>query len=467
MSKNTILIADDDASIRLVLSQALAREGYQVRATSNASTLWKWVKEGEGDLVLTDVMMPDGSVFDFLPRMRMDRPSLPIIVMSAQNTVLTAIAAAEKGAYEYLPKPFDLEVMVATIRKALDGRKDYSAAAKQKKAEKDEKLPLVGRSPVMQEVYRVLSRVAGSDLTVLIQGESGVGKALVARSLHDFSRRRNEPFVRLGLAALEPSELDAALNGRRDDDAGVLKTVAGGTLLLDGLADCGMQTQARLARVLSDGASVDSIRIVATADKDLKGLVAQGLFREDLFYRINVVTIDVPPLRDRRDDIPDLARTFLSRLVSRGLPERLLDKAAAEVLSNWDWPGNVRELENLVSRLAALHPDTVIDAAAVRAELNREVLPEVSVTAPDADSSLESVTKSALRRMLSGLASNGAPLVNIYETVLEAVERPLFQLILAETKGNQIKAADILGLNRNTLRKRLQTLAIDPGNLKS
>lgn len=465
MSKHSILIADDDASIRLVLSQALAREGYQVRATSNASTLWKWVKEGEGDLVLTDVMMPDGSVFDFLPRMRMDRPTLPIIVMSAQNTVLTAIAAAEKGAYEYLPKPFDLDVMIATIRKALDGRKDYSAAAKQKKAEKDEKLPLVGRSAAMQEVYRILSRVAGSDLTVLIQGESGVGKALVARSVHDFSRRRTEPFVRLGLASLEPAELDVAMHGR-DDSGGMLTAVRGGTLLLDGLADCSLATQARLARLLSDGASLGNVRIVATADRDLKAMVAHGLFREDLFYRLNVVTIEVPPLRDRRDDIPDLARTFLSRAVGRGLPERMLDKSAADVLAGWSWPGNVRELENLVSRLAALHPDAVIDADAVRSELSREVRPEpVSVGIEESDD-LETVARSALRGVFVRLRSESGGMHDLYETVLAAFERPLFELTLAETRGNQIKAAEILGLNRNTLRKRLQSLDIDPGDLK-
>jgi two-component system, NtrC family, nitrogen regulation response regulator GlnG len=331
----SVLIADDDASIRLVLSQALAREGYQVRATGNAATLWKWIKEGDGDLVLTDVMMPDGNLFDYLPRMRMERPKLPIIVMSAQNTLLTAVSAAEQGAYDYLPKPFDLDVMVGVVRRALDGKRDLNASNQQRKAEKEERLPLIGRSVPMQEVYRTLSRAAGFDLTVLIEGESGVGKKLVARVLHNFGRRKDGPFVTLSLAALEPAGLDLAIAG--NNGPGLFEQAKGGTLFLDGLADAPLTTQARLARILADAgdpaSQLGDIRIIAASERDLKSLVASGAFREDLYYRLNVVTISVPPLRERMSDVPDLARAFLARAMKDGLGEKALDKGGAEELA--------------------------------------------------------------------------------------------------------------------------------------
>jgi two-component system, NtrC family, nitrogen regulation response regulator GlnG len=455
MSGRTVLIADDDASIRLVLSQALTREGFQVRATGNASTLFKWVKDGDGDLVLTDVMMPDGSVFDVLPRMRMERPKLPIIVMSAQNTLLTAMSAAEQGAYDYLPKPFDLDVMTGLVRRALNTKPDFGAAVQAKRAEKEERLPLIGRSAPMQEVYRVLSRVAGSDLTVLIEGESGTGKKLAARTIHDFGRRKGQPFLSLNLAALEPAALDAELSG----EGGVLARARGGTLYLAGLADAPLATQARLARLLSDGAV--EARLIASADRDLRDLAAQGLFRDDLFYRLNVVTIRIPPLRDRLGDVADLARAFLARAAKEGLPEKALDKGGADELAGWSWPGNVRELENLMRRIAALHPDPLVGAETVRKELAREKLvPAAPVLAPD-DADLETAAYGAIQRLFADAHAGGKPLKDLHEEVIAAVERPLFELTLRETRGNQIRAADILGLNRNTLRKRLQTLNID------
>jgi two-component system nitrogen regulation response regulator GlnG len=461
-----ILIADDDASIRLVLSQALAREGYQVRATGNAATLLKWIKEGDGDLVLTDVMMPDGNLFDYLPRMRMERPKLPIIVMSAQNTLLTAVSAAEQGAYDYLPKPFDLDVMIGVVRRALDGKRDLNASNQQRKAEKDERLPLIGRSLPMQEVYRTLSRVAGLDLTVLIEGESGVGKKLVARVLHGFGRRKDGPFITLSLAALDPAGLDAAIAGK--NGFGLFDQAKGGTLFLDGLADTPLPTQARLARILADLGDNQSpmadIRLIAASEHGVKGLVSSGSFREDLYYRLNVVTIAVPPLRDRLSDVPDLARAFLARAMRDGLGEKVLDKGGAEELETWSWPGNVRELENVMRRITALSPDPIIGADTIKRELLRErtFIPGVSSRSEDDD--LETVSRSAIAKMIAKATLAGHPLSNLHETVIAAVERPLFELALRETRGNQIKAAEILGLNRNTLRKRLANL--EGGGLK-
>ncbi len=464
-----VLIADDDASIRLVLSQALAREGYQVRATGNAATLWKWIKEGEGDLVLTDVMMPDGNLFDYLPRMRMERPKLPIIVMSAQNTLLTAVSAAEHGAYEYLPKPFDLDVMIGLVRRALEGKKDFNASNQQRKAEKEERLPLIGRSLPMQEVYRTLSRAAGFDLTVLIEGESGVGKKLVARVLHEYGRRKSGPFVTLSLAALDPRSLDQAIEGH--NGVGLFAEAAGGTLFLDGLADTPMPTQARLARILADTSGPKSamgdVRLVAASDRDLKGLVMNGSFREDLYYRLNVVTITVPPLRERMSDVPDLARAFLARATKDGLGEKVLDKSGAEELETWSWPGNVRELENVMRRIAALSPDPVIGADTIRRELFRERSQPIVTGHIGQDDDLETVARTAISKLIAQASATGKSMTDLHESVIAAVERPLFELTLRETRGNQIKAADILGLNRNTLRKRLALLDIDVGRGKA
>jgi two-component system, NtrC family, nitrogen regulation response regulator GlnG len=478
-SGRNVLIADDDASIRLVLSQALAREGFQVRATGNAATLWKWVKEGDGDLVLTDVMMPDGNLFDFLPRIRMERPSLPIVVMSAQNTLLTAVSAAEQGAYDYLPKPFDLDVMIGIVRRALVGKRDLNASNQQRKAEKEERLPLIGRSLPMQEVYRTLSRAAGFDLTVLIEGESGVGKKLVAKVLHDFGRRKSGPFETLSLAALEPSSLDQEIEGTHGQP-GLFERAAGGTLFLDGLADAPLATQARLARILADdntsrraskGANgsptggsggAASVRLVASADRDLKAMVNAGSFRDDLYYRLNVVAIQVPPLRERLADVPDLARAFLARATKDGLGEKVLDKGGAEELASWQWPGNVRELENMMRRIAALSPDPVVTADVVKQYLAKDrTVPVSSSGVPDDD--LETVARIAISHLINEANLASKPLENLHDTVISAVERPLFELALKETRGNQIKAADILGLNRNTLRKRLQTLDIEAG----
>ena len=326
-----VLIADDDASIRLVLSQALTREGFQIRATGNASTLWKWVREGEGDLVITDVVMPDENIFEILPQIRRERPKLPVVVMSAQNTLLTAVSAAEQGAYDYLPKPFDLDELIAIVRRALDGGRDNQAAQRQRKAAREERLPLIGRSAPMQEVYRTIARVMATDLTVLIQGESGTGKELVARALHDFGRRRAGPFVAMNLAAAPRDHIESELFGEEAPGrtrTGRFEAASGGTLFLDEIGDMPPEAQTRLLRVLQEGeyAPVGAgalrkadVRIVAATNKELRSLIAQGLFREDLFYRLNVVPLRLPPLRDRLGDIPDLARAFLERANRDGM----------------------------------------------------------------------------------------------------------------------------------------------------
>jgi two-component system nitrogen regulation response regulator GlnG len=463
--QHKILIADDDASIRLVLSQAFGRLGYQVRATGNAATLLKWVSEGEGDLVITDVVMPDENVFDVLPRIRKQRPKLPVIVMSAQNTLLTAVNAAEIGAFEYVPKPFDLDDMTAAAKRALARPVDQEANKAQARAMRDERLPLIGRSSPMQEVYRTIARLVGADLTVLILGESGAGKELVARALHDLGPRRDGRFAVVNLAAVPRERVEAELFGKGEGDVGKLVEADGGTLFLDEVGDMPLDAQTRLSRII-DGSEAatnprtgrrPNVRIIAATNRDLRALIREGLFREDLFFRLNVARIRLPPLRDRTEDIPDLARAFLLRANREGLPAKAIDAAALDRLKAYDWPGNVRELENLVRRICALYTEDLITARIVDRELQDQ---STAPTEPGGPVTLSGLVERHLAQSFAD-QPDGIPPPGLYDRVLHEVERPLLSLTLAATRGNQVRAAEILGLNRNTLRKKIQDLGLE------
>lgn len=475
----TILIADDDAAIRTVLSQSLTRAGYDVRVTSNASTLWKWVAAGEGDCVVSDVVMPDENIFDLLPRMKKIRPELPIIVMSAQNTFMTAIRASEKGAYEYLPKPFDLVELTGIVGRALEESKRKPTQQSNIESAQDEAMPLVGRSAAMQEIYRVLARMIQSDLTVLINGESGTGKELIARALHEYGKRKNGPFVAINMAAIPRDLIESelfghekgAFTGALSRSAGRFEQAENGTLFLDEIGDMPMDAQTRLLRVLQQGEYTTvggrtpiktNVRIVAASNKDLRNLINQGLFREDLYYRINVVPLRIPPLRERREDIPDLANHFIKKVQEEGLEEKRLLPEAIELLSSNDWPGNVRELENLIRRLAALYPQDEITAEIVATELsgNNEGAWVAGSSEPSAQD--VSISRAVELNMLNYFGSFGddLPPPGLYHRVLSELEYPLILATLTATRGNQIKAADVLGLNRNTLRKKIRDLGV-------
>jgi two-component system, NtrC family, nitrogen regulation response regulator GlnG len=469
MSHGNILIADDDAGIRTVVNQALARAGYSPRATGNAATLWNWVSQGEGDVVITDVIMPDENAFDLIPRMKKLRPDLPIIVMSAQNTFMTAITAAERGAYEYLPKPFDLKELVAVVTRALKEPKRPAPASAQPP---DEQLPLVGRSPAMQDVYRVMARLTQTDLTVLITGESGTGKELVARALHDYGRRRNGPFVAINMAAI-PRELieselfgheKGAFTGAHARSVGRFGQADGGTLFLDEIGDMPMEAQTRLLRVLQEGEYMPvggrtpirtDVRIVAATNKSLDAQIAQGQFREDLYYRLNVVPLRVPPLRERADDVPDLVQHFLAAGEKQGLPSKAVQPEAMTQLKRYRWPGNVRELENLVHRLAALYAQDEITSDVVAAELPGAGPAGAGSSEVAQDGSLSAFMDRHLGEYFAQFGEELPP-PGLYERIIAEVEQPLINAALAATGGNQIKAAALLGLNRNTLRKKIR-----------
>lgn len=468
----TILVADDDAAIRTVVSQALSRAGFNVRTTGTASGLWQWVNDGEGDVVVTDVVMPDGNGLDLIPRIQKHRPGLPIVVMSAQNTLATAVKANEVGAYEYLPKPFnikDLQDVVQTACQSLTLEK-----AKTPSGTTDDELPLVGRSAAMQDVYRTIARIVSTDLTVMITGESGTGKELVAHALHDLSPRKNGPFIAVNMAAI-PRELieselfgheRGAFTGATNRAPGKFEQAQGGTLFLDEIGDMPIDAQTRLLRVLQEGEYTPvgarnsiktNVRIVAATNKNPKSLVDGGLLREDLFYRLNVIPIRLPSLRERWEDIPLLANHFLKLAAKSGLPEKTIHVDALTALQEHRWPGNVRELENLIRRLVALYPDDIITPKIVTMELGQS---EKSGNIPSKEEGLGESVEYHISRYFAA-HGHQLPPDGLYDRVLKEVERPLIIACLTATQGNQLRAAELLGLNRNTLRKKIRLLDIN------
>jgi two-component system nitrogen regulation response regulator GlnG len=384
---------------------------------------------------------------------------------------LTAVKAAERGAFDYLPKPFDLRELVGLVERAL--RHPISVPAAEQ-AGTEERLPIIGRSPAMQEIYRILARLMGTDLTVMISGESGTGKELVAKALHDYGKRRSGPFVAINMAAI-PRELieselfgheRGAFTGATARSVGRFEQAVGGTLFLDEIGDMPLEAQTRLLRVLQNGEYLPvggrtpiraDVRIIAATHRDLHQLVRQGLFREDLFYRLNVVPIRLPALRERVEDVPELVVHFLAEAVAAGLPAKTLELSALERLKRHPWHGNVRELENLIRRLTALYPQETIGLDVIETELAGTGLAEL---VPNRAESLGEAVERHLRGYFAA-HRDGVPSAGLYDRVLREIERPLLQLSLAATRGNQIRAAELLGLNRNTLRKKLRELDIE------
>jgi len=445
----TVLVADDDRTIRTVLTQALTRAGCKVHATSSLTTLMRWVGEGRGDVVITDVMMPDGNGLEMLPKIGADRPGLPVIVISAQNTIMTAIQAEEAEAWDYLPKPFDLPDLMKRTARALEARTRAAAAARAEaaEAERPDELPLIGRTPAMQGLYRVVARLMNTDLPVLITGESGTGKSLIARAIHDFSDRRTLPFV-----TVAPADL-ADLEG----PARVMARVRGGTVVLDEVGDLGAEAQARVVRMM-DAPGDHVPRFMATSLSRLADRLETGALREDLYYRLSGAVIEVPALRTRVEDIPLLIEHFIARAERGGQPERRLSDDAMELMRAYSWPGNVRQLENMVSRIGLTARGAEITRAEVEAALGNQPQAAPVVGQGGGESLSESVARH-LRRYFD-LHGNALPPPGLYARILREMEQPLIEIALDATGGNQARCADLLGINRNTLRKKITDLDI-------
>ena len=471
MTRGDILIAEDDLGIRTVLVRTLRNEGYEVKPFGRATDLVDAARSGEGDLVITDVVLPDGSGLDALSRITASRgASFPVIVMSAQNTFMTAVGAAERGAYEYLPKPFDIDELTAIVARALTSAR-RSATGKPTDVEA---MPLVGRSPAMQDVYRTLARVMQTDLTVLVTGESGTGKELVARALHDYGKRRNRAFVAVNMAAIPRELIEAELFGHEKGaftgaDAravGRFEQAEGGTLFLDEIGDMPMEAQTRLLRVLQEREftpvggrrpRTTDVRIVAATNQDLTRAIEAGRFREDLFYRLNVVPLRLPTLRERAQDIRELSEHFIAKGIEAGLPARGLSEDALTALRDYHWPGNVRELENLIRRLMVLSTDEVVQRTTVDLVLREAV--SADAAAPNANVTIGDAVRSFAVGELEA-SDDIDSITDLHTRMLERAEKALIETVLSATSSNQLRTAAILGLNRNTLRKRIRDLAI-------
>ena len=476
MSEGRILIADDEDGLRWVLEKGLKQAGYRVLAVKDGESALQEVEAEPFDLILLDIRMPGVDGLTLLAKIREARPDTLVVIMTAHGTMETAIQAMQRGAYDYLAKPFDMDEVLLLAERALSVRRLSQEVSRLKTGLQEvwEFGALVGRHPRMQEVYKTIGRVAASDVTVLLRGESGTGKELVARAIHHYSRRAGRPFVAVSGAAIPGTLLETELFGHergaftdaKERKLGRLELAHGGTLYLDEVGDMPLDLQAKLLRALQervfervgghDLVRVD-LRVLAATNRDLEAMMGEGRFREDLFYRLNVVTLTLPPLRERREDIPLLADHFLAKYAG-DLGERALAPEALDRLVGYDWPGNVRELENVVQRAM------VMARAGIILPEHLPIGPVSARATVTADTSLEEVIERKLAECVRGLGAR--PGANLYELIISLVEKPLLRAVLSETAGNQVRAAALLGINRNTLRKKLKEHGIDPDALE-
>ena len=471
MSNKTLIIAEDDESIRLVTSRYLQDLGYEIFMATNLKELWKLIESNKGDVLITDVMLPDGELFDILPQIVEYRENLPVIVVSAKNNLQTAISATRQGAYEYLPKPFDLDELQKLIKKALESKQNLKN--KTKIRNESEKQLIVGRSPAMQDLYKSIARLSQNDLTVMIYGESGTGKELVAKALHKYSTRSEKPFIALNMAAIPNDLIESELfghekgsfTGAHQKSDGKFKLAEKGTLFLDEIGDMPIDAQTRLLRVLQEGEFTPiggkekiqaDTRIIAATHKNLSNLIEKGEFREDLFYRLNVVPISIPPLRERKEDIPELVNHFLDKAKDLQLEPKKFTNESFQILEKYQWPGNVRELENFILKLCALYTDeNIMNDDLAEEILNLQKLDQQML---DTENQFSKILENYLSRNINKI--NKEYQGDVYNYFVTELEKVLLLEVLKNKNGNQLKAAELLGLNRNTLRKKITELNI-------
>ncbi len=466
---NPVWIIDDDSSIRWVLEKALGRENIACRSFDSADAALAALGKGQPPGVLvSDIRMPGSSGLDLLRQVKAAHPELPVIIMTAYSDLDSAVAAFQGGAFEYLPKPFDVDQAVELVRRAISQAKHQNGADEETGSVPE----ILGQGTAMQEVFRAIGRLSASHATVLINGESGTGKELVARALHRHSPRRDMPFIAINTAAIPRDLLESelfghekgAFTGAAGQRRGRFEQAEGGTLFLDEIGDMPAELQTRLLRVLSDGHFYRvggqqpvkaNVRVIAATHQHLEDRVKEGLFREDLFHRLNVIRLRLPPLRERRDDIPLLARHFLAKSAAElgGEPKRLTE-AALRFLQGLDFPGNVRQLENLCHWLTVMAPGQSVDLADLPAELRdgtgaaRAELPAnwADALAAEAD------------RLLSTEPGK------VYDLLSRAFESVLIRRALVATGGRRIDASQLLGIGRNTITRKIQELGLDEGH---
>jgi len=472
MTKKNIILAEDDDSIRLVTTRYLEDSGFNVLSATSLKDLWKLIESGDGEALVTDVMMPDGELFEILPQIIELRDNLPVIVISAKNNLQTAISATKQGAYEYLPKPFDLEELLSLIVKAIESRN--VKREKVKTYQSGDKQLIIGRSPAMQDLYKSIARLSQNDLTVMIYGESGTGKELVAKALHQYGARSDQPFIALNMAAI-PSDLieselfgheKGSFTGAHQKSDGKFKQAEKGTLFLDEIGDMPIEAQTRLLRVLQEGEFTSiggkekiktDTRIIAATHKNLPLLIEKGIFREDLYYRLNVVPINIPSLRERKEDLSELTNHFLNKARYLKLSPKKIDPKGYKIIEAYSWPGNVRELENFIYKLSALYTEDLLDTKILKKEI--KILKDMDKKISDTNKGFLSLISNYFSKNIGKISEDHSG--EIYNHYINEVEKALLLEILKSKNGNQLRASEILGLNRNTLRKKITELNID------
>jgi two-component system nitrogen regulation response regulator GlnG len=473
MEQGKILIVEDEESLRFVLKKALEEEGFWVQVVGDGSGARQSLNETNFDVALLDIKLPDVDGLTLLREFKETGADTSMILMTAQNTMRNAIGAMKNGAFDYITKPFDLEEMLVIVKRAVDSRKLIRDFRELKEEVKKRYEPgnIIGTSSSMQKVYKTIGQVVDSQATILIQGESGTGKELVAKTIHYNSPRWNQPFVAINCAAIPRDLLESelfghekgAFTGALDRRLGKFELAEGGTVFLDEVADIPLELQTKLLRVLQDheysrigGTAVltANVRIMAATNQDLEKAVKEKRFREDLFFRLKVIPIYLPPLRERRSDIPLLISYFIEKINREmGIQIYGVSPEAKKVLEEHAWPGNVRELENTLIRAAVLSSGPILFPKDLALQ-NKPAAASLEVD----ELSLEEVIHHKLEDYFR--RTEGVDIDNLYSLVIERIERPLIELTLKKTRGNQIRAAEILGINRNTLRKKIADLHI-------
>lgn len=468
--KKRILVVDDEESIRWVLGKCLEKEGYTVEFGEDGSQGIDKALSGNFSSIILDITMPDMTGFDVLNEIKSKGIDSPVIIITAQNTVKNAIDAMKKGAYDYIAKPFDLDEVKITVARAIES---YENSKKldillDENSDIDTLQDIVGQSQAMLNIYKMIGRVAERDITVLVNGESGTGKELVARAIHTNSMRRDKKLVAVNIAAIPKELLESelfgyqkgAFTGASISRQGRFEEADGGTLHLDEIGDMPHELQTKLLRILeekklyrlgSEKPSPIDVRIIASTNKNLEKEVEDGKFREDLYYRLNAITIKIPPLRNRAEDVIPIAEHFLNKYGKElGVGTRTLSEQAKETIRVYNWPGNVRELENIIKRMLVLSSDTVITK-----ETLLDAAPHLGGKARGNQESLDSLIKNEVNILLDEASTD-----KVYEMIIKKVEKPLIELVLEITNGNKKKAASILGINRNTLSKKMEELEL-------
>ena len=458
-----ILIIDDDFSLRKVISKALSSSKISVRSVATLSEAWVTIEKVTFDIIICDVMLPDGDGLELVKKVKKKNSEQNFIIISAKNNILTAIKADQLEVFEYLPKPLDLNDLTICVNKCFKSNKQI-----QNEQKIDEKLPMIGTSLAMQQVYKNIAKITKTNHTVLITGESGTGKELVARAIHNFSPRKSYPFVVINMASLPENLIESelfgyekgAFTGAEKRTLGYFEKANGGTLFLDEIGDMPIDIQARLLRVLQFGELSrvggrdiikTDVRIISATNKDLMNCVENQSFREDLYYRINVINIELPPLRDRENDIVSLSNHFLSKYSEN---TKQIDQSSLEFLKSYNWPGNVRELENLFKRISVLSSENVISVDTIETLIDHQIKGTEASINKDKNINFSNFFNEFLDRFFDTIENENIQL-NLYDKFLNEIEKPLIIKTLKYFKGNQIKTANVLGINRNTLRTKI------------